>query len=147
MKDLFLGNVPGSIGAVSALAILIGGIYLIARRIITWHIPVFFIASVWVFAFIYWKMDPEMYASPNFHVMAGWVMLGAFFLAPEKGSSPVTLWGMILYGIACGALTMIIRMWGSYIEGVHFAILLANALTPLLDRVRPRVIGRVREIA
>jgi len=145
--DLFIGNVPGAPGTVSVLAVLVGGAYLLYRRIVTWHVPVFFILSAWVFAFVYYNMDPDLYAHPNFHIMAGWIMLGAFFLAPEKGSSPVTVPGMILFGVACGALTVIIRIYGSYVEGVHFAILLANSLTPLLDRIRPRVIGRVKEIA
>jgi electron transport complex protein RnfD len=151
-SNLFIGNVAGSIGTVSVLAVLIGGAYLLYRRIITWHIPVFFVLSAWVFAYLYAKgdpdMDPDYYLSfAHFHVLAGWIMLGAFFLAPEKGSSPVTIWGMILYGISCGCITMIVRIWGTYVEGVHFAILLANGLTPLLDRIRPRVIGRVKEIA
>jgi electron transport complex protein RnfD len=145
--DFFVGNVPGSIGTVSVLAILIGGAYLLYRRIITWHIPVSFIFSVWIFAFIMWRIDPAVYANPTFHVLSGWVMIGAFFLSTEKGTSPVTVFGMIAYGIGCGVLTMIIRIWGLYLEGVPFAILLMNAATPLLDRIRPRVVGRVEEIA
>jgi electron transport complex protein RnfD len=146
-KDLIIGNVPGTIGTTSVIAALLGGLYVLARRIISWHIPVFFILSAWVFAFIFWKIDPEIYADPTFHILSGWIFLGAFFLAPEKGSSPVTVLGMILYGIGCGVLTMIIRSWGSYAEGVPFAILLMNTTTPLLDRVRSRVVGRVKENA
>jgi electron transport complex protein RnfD len=145
--DLFLGNVPGTIGTISVLAVLLGGAYLIFRRIITWHIPLSFILSAWGFALIFWLIDAEVYAPPTFHVLSGWIMLGAFFLAPEKGTAPVTVPGMILYGMGCGVVTMIIRIWGVHLEGVPFAILLMNALTPLLDRIRPRAVGRVGEIA
>jgi electron transport complex protein RnfD len=106
-----------------------------------------FIFSVWIFAFILWRIDSSVYANPTFHVLSGWVMIGAFFLSTEKGTAPVTAAGMIAYGIGCGVLTMIIRIWGLYLEGVPFAILLMNAATPLLDRIRPRVVGRVEEIA
>ena len=145
--DFFIGNVPGTIGTVSVLAVLLGGAYLLSRRIITWHIPISFILSAWIFGCIFWRIDPDMYADPTFHILSGWMMLGAFFLAPEKGTAPVSAPAMILYGIGCGVLTMIIRMWGGYVEGVPFAILLMNSLTPLLDRIRPRAAGRIREIA
>jgi electron transport complex protein RnfD len=143
--DLFIGNVPGTIGTVSVVAILIGGIYLLARRIITWHIPVSFIASAWLFGLIFWLIDPETYANPTIYLLSGWVFIGAFFLATDKGTVPVTGPGMIIFGIGCGLITMIIRYWGGFIDGVAFAILLMNAATPLLDRVRPRVYGRVKE--
>jgi Na+-translocating ferredoxin:NAD+ oxidoreductase subunit D len=146
-KDFFLGNVPGEIGTICVIAILLGGIYLLYRRRITWHIPLAFIASAWIFAFIFRQIDPETYAPPTFHLLTGWILLGAFFLAPEKGTCPVTTPGMILYGVGCGVITMIIRFWGSYVEGVAFAVLLMNAATPLLDRIKPRALGRVKEIA
>lgn len=145
--DFLLGNVPGTIGTVSVLAVLVGGAYLLYRRIITWHIPLSFILSAWIFAFIFWRIDPETYANPTFHILSGWVMLGAFFLAPEKGTAPVTTPGMIAFGIGCGVITMIIRTWGIYVEGVAFAILLMNAFTPLFDRMRPKAFGRETEIA
>jgi electron transport complex protein RnfD len=141
-QDLFWGNVAGTIGTVSMLAALIGGAYLLYRRVITWHIPFSFILSAWIFAFIFYTIDPELYAPPTFHILSGWIMFGAFFLAPEKGTAPVTPKGMIFYGIGCGVLTIIIRTWGVYIEGVPFAILLMNATTPLLDRLRPKPLGR-----
>lgn len=146
-KELLLGNVPGSIGTTSVLAALLGGAYLLFRRIVTWHVPVSFILSTWFFALIFWIRDPEVYVNPTFQIFTGWVMLAAFFIAPEKGSSPVTARGKIMFGISCGVLTMIIRIWGTYIDGVAFAILLSNTLAPLMDRIRPRAIGRVREIA
>ncbi|QCQ23301.1 RnfABCDGE type electron transport complex subunit D [Desulfoglaeba alkanexedens] len=147
LMDLFLGNVPGTAGTTSVLAVLVGGLYLLARRVIRWHIPVFFVLSTYVFAFISWKLDPAASAPPLVHVLSGWVMLGGFFLATERGTCPVTVPGMILYGIGCGCLTMIIRIWGTYMEGVPFAILLMNGMTPILDRLRPKVIGRVKEVA
>ena len=145
--DLFIGNIPGTIGTVSVVAILIGGIYLLARRIITWHIPVSFLASAWLFGLIFWLIDPETYANPTIYLLSGWMVLGAFFLATDNGTVPVTGPGMIIFGIGCGVITMIIRYWGGFVDGVAFAILLMNAATPLLDRVRPRVYGRVRDIA
>ncbi len=146
-KDFILGNVPGEIGTISVLALVLGGAYLIYRRRITWHIPLSFIASVWIFGFITRLIDPETFAPGTFHILAGWVMIGAFFLSTELGTCPVTPVGKILYGIGCGSLTMIIRLWGTHIEGVPFAILLMNAVTPLLDKIRPRVVGRVQKIA
>ncbi len=145
--DLLSGNVPGLIGTISVIAVVLGGAYLLFRRIITWHIPASFILSAWIFAFIFWRIDPDVYANPTFHILSGWIMLGAFFLATEKGTAPVTAPGMIIYGIGCGCLTMVIRIWGIYIEGVPFAILLMNGLTPLLDRLKPKTIGRTKEIA
>jgi electron transport complex protein RnfD len=145
--DLFIGNVPGTIGTVSVVAVLIGGIYLLSRRIITWHIPVSFLASAWLFGLLFWLIDPETYANPTVYLMSGWMVLGAFFLATDKGTVPVTGPGMIFFGIGCGLITMIIRYWGGFVDGVAFAILIMNALTPLLDRLRPRVYGRVKQIA
>ncbi|MFP4036019.1 MAG: RnfABCDGE type electron transport complex subunit D [Desulfobacteraceae bacterium] len=145
--DLFIGNVPGEIGTGCVLAILLGGIYLILKKHITWHIPVSFIVSTWILAFIFWKVNPEVYVHPTYHILSGWIMLGAFFLAPEMGTAPLSAPGMIIYGIGCGLLTMIIRIWGGYMEGVPFAILLMNGLTPILDRIRPRAVGRRVEIA
>jgi len=147
LRDLFMGNVPAEIGTGCALAILLGGIFLVWRGTISWHIPVSFIVSAWVFAWIFQQVDPGAYAPATFHILSGWLMFGAFFLAPEKGTAPLSGPGMILYGIGCGVLTMIIRSWGAYAEGVPFAILLMNALAPLLDRVRPRAVGRNVEIA
>ena len=145
--DLFLGNVPGAIGTVSVVAILIGGIYLLARRRITWHIPVSFLASAWLFGLLFWLIDPEVYANPTIYLLSGWMFLGAFFLATDKGTVPVTGPGMIVFGIGCGLIAMIIRYWGGFLDGVAFAVLLMNALTPLLDRLRPRVYGRIKQSA
>ncbi len=146
-SDLFIGNVPGEIGTGSALAVLLGGVYLLLRGRITWHIPVAYLASAWLFALIFHQIDPGAYAHPTNHILSGWIILAALFLAPERGTAPLGVPGMLLYGAGCGVLTMIIRTWGVYMEGVPFAILLMNALTPLLDRIRPRAVGRRVEIA
>ncbi|MFH1435565.1 MAG: RnfABCDGE type electron transport complex subunit D [Pseudomonadota bacterium] len=124
----------GSLGEISAAALLAGGVYLIARRIISWHIPVSFLGTMAVFATITHAVDPARYAGFEFHLAAGGAMLGAFFMATDYVTSPMYPLGKIVFGCGCGALTMIIRLWGGYPEGVSFAILLMNALTPLIDR-------------
>ena len=131
---LFLGNIAGSIGEISAIALIIGALFLFYKRYITWHIPVSFIASAFIFAGIFWLIDPVRYASPLFHILAGGIMLGAFFMATDYVTSPMTGKGMLIFGAGCGLITMIIRLWGGYPEGVSFAILLMNAATPIIDR-------------
>ena len=128
--DLFLGNVGGCIGEVSALALLIGGIFLIARRVITFHIPLCFLATVFVCGFIWGGLDGAI-----FHVCAGGVMLGAFFCATDYVTSPTLPLGKVIFGIGCGLFTMLIRLFASYPEGVSFAILLMNILTPYIDKI------------
>lgn len=128
--DLFLGNVGGCIGEVSALALLIGGIFLICSRVITWHIPVSFLATVGVLGLIWGGVDGAV-----FHLCAGGVMLGAFFCATDYVTSPTLPTGKIIFGIGCGLFSMLIRIFASYPEGVSFAILLMNILTPYIDRI------------
>ena len=128
--DLFLGNVGGCIGEVSALALLIGGIFLIVTRVITPHIPLCFLATVFVCGFIWGGLDGAI-----FHICAGGVMLGAFFCATDYVTSPTLPLGKVIFGIGCGLFTMLIRLFASYPEGVSFAILLMNILTPYIDRV------------
>ncbi len=147
LMDLFLGNVPGTAGTTSVIAVLIGGIYLVARGIVQWQVPVFFIGSAFIFELIFWLINPAKYASPVFHIFTGWMFLGAFFLATEKGTTPLKPLALILYGIGCGVLTMVIRNWGIYVDGVPFAILLMNSVAPLLDRIRTKAIGRVENLA
>lgn len=138
----FLGNMGGSLGEVSALALAAGGLYLLARKIITWHIPVSFLATVFLVTGAFWLHDPARYAAPTFHLVTGGLMLGAFFMATDYVTSPVTARGMIIFGAGCGLITVLIRLFGGYPEGVSFAILLMNAATPLIDRyTRPRVFG------
>ncbi|MBN2301781.1 MAG: RnfABCDGE type electron transport complex subunit D [Lentisphaerae bacterium] len=141
--QFFLGNMNGCIGEVSAAALLLGGLYLLYRKCISWHIPVFYITTVAIMATILWRLDPSRNLSPIIHVFAGGLMLGAIFMATDMVTSPVTQKGMIVFGIGCGALTMIIRKWGGYPEGVSFAILLMNGVVPLINRAtKPRLFGK-----
>ena len=128
--DLFLGNIGGCLGEVSALALLIGGIFLICTRVITWHIPVSFLATVAVCGLIWGGFDGMV-----FHLCAGGVMLGAFFCATDYVTSPTLPMGKIIFGIGCGLFTMLIRLFASYPEGVSFAILLMNILTPYIENI------------
>jgi electron transport complex protein RnfD len=140
-----IGNQGGSLGEVSAIALLIGAFYMFYKKIITWHIPVSFILSVTVFAGIFWLINPERYLDPLFHLITGGMMLGIFYMATDMVSSPVNTRGMLIFGAGCGILTMIIRLWGGYPEGVSFAILIMNAFTPLINRsFKPRRFGIVK---
>jgi Na+-translocating ferredoxin:NAD+ oxidoreductase subunit D len=139
-----LGFHGGSLGEVSALALLAGALFLFWKRVLTWHIPVSFAGSVVVLSGIFWLIDPSRYPSPLFHLLTGGMVLGIFFMATDMVTSPITPVGMLLFGIGCGVLTVIIRLFGGYPEGVSFAILLMNACTPLIDRfIRPRKFGLV----
>lgn len=128
--DLFLGNVGGCIGEVSALAILIGGLFLIWKKVISPIIPVTFIATVFVLSLIWGGFDGAL-----FHILAGGLMLGAFFCATDYVTSPTLPLGKVIFGIGCGLFTMLIRIFASYPEGVSFAILLMNILTPYIDKI------------
>lgn len=140
--DYFLGQMAGSLGEVSALALLLGALYLLVRRVITWHIPAAYLGSVVLLAGIFWLVDPSRYPSPLFHLVTGGLMLGAFFMATDMVTSPITVPGMVLFGVGCGVLTVLIRLFGGYPEGVSFAILLMNAVTPLIDRyTKPKAFG------
>jgi len=142
MMDFFLGRMSGCIGEVSALALLLGGIYLLYRRCITWHIPVSYIATVALFAGILRMSNPDANIPVLFHLLSGGLMLGAIFMATDMVTSPITRKGMVVFGIGCGLLTVIIRRWGGYPEGVSFAILLMNSVVPLINRAtRPAVFG------
>lgn len=146
MMNYFLGNMPGCVGEVSALALLLGAGYLFYRRILTWHIPVAFIGSVFLLSGLFWLIDPARYPSPVFHLLTGGLILGAFYMATDMVTTPVSFRGMLLFGIGCGVLTVLIRLFGGYPEGVSFAILLMNAATPLIDRyTRPKTYGVVRQ--
>jgi electron transport complex protein RnfD len=144
MQNLFIGGVGGSLGEVSALALIIGGIYMLIRRIISWHIPVSYILTVAIFTGIMWNINPERYINPLFHLFAGGLMLGAIFMATDMVTSPMSYSGMIIFGIGCGVLTVLIRLWGAYPEGVSFAILIMNALVPLINKgFKPKRFGEV----
>ena len=140
--DLLLGNRAGCLGEVSVVLLLAGGLYLIVKRVITWHTPVAFIGTVWILTGIFHLVDPARYADPSFHVVTGGLFIGAFFMATDYVTSPITGRGMLIFGFGCGLITVIIRLFGAYPEGVSFAILLMNAVTPLIDRyVKPKVFG------
>lgn len=140
--DMFVGGIGGSLGEVSALALLIGGVYMLYKKIITWHIPVSYLLTVVLFTGILWLIDPLTYIDPVFHLLAGGLMLGAIFMATDMATSPMTWQGMLLYGFGCGVLTVLIRVWGAYPEGVSFAILIMNAVTPLINKgFRPTRFG------
>ena len=145
MLNYLLGNMSGCIGEVSALALQLGGGYLLYRRCISWHIPVAYIGTVAVFAAILRVAQPDANMPVPFHLLSGGLMLGAIFMATDMVTSPLTKRGMLIFGGGCGLLTMIIRRWGGYPEGVSFAILLMNSITPLINQAtRPRVFGHKR---
>jgi len=144
--DAFIGRETGSLGETSALALLIGGIWLIARHTISWHIPIAYLSSVAILAFIFNAINPDMYAPPLFHLLAGGLMLCAFFMATDPVSSPSSSGGKIVFGVGCGILTWVIRTYGNYPEGAMFAVILMNCVVPLIDYYcRPRVYGRARK--
>jgi electron transport complex protein RnfD len=139
------GYMPGSLGEVSAIALIIGGIYLLAKRIITWHIPLSYLAGFLAIVIPSWLISPEKTLSPVIHLFTGGLMLGVFFMATDMVTSPVSKKGQIIFGLGCGILTAVIRLFGSYPEGVSFAILIMNAVVPLIDYyMRPESFGEVR---
>jgi electron transport complex protein RnfD len=133
--DLIAGNIGGCIGETSAIALVIGGVYLLYKKIIDFRIPAAYIGTVIVFSGIAHVMAPEIYLSPMFHVMAGGLLLGAFFMATDPVTTPVTSKGRWIFGTGCGLVTMIIRFWGGLPEGVMYSILFMNAVTPLINRM------------
>jgi len=141
--DMFLGNTPGVMGEVSALLLLAGGIYLVARRVITWHIPVAYIATVAVISFIF----PQMPGDTSFmayELFSGGLMLGAIFMATDYTTSPLTRRARLIYGVGCGLITVFIRYFGGFSEGVSFAILIMNLTVYYLDKfTRPVRFGGV----
>lgn len=132
--DFFFGWVGGSLGEISAFAMLLGLVYMLYRKIITWHTPVAMLVTVFVMTGIFWLIDPTKYASPLFHLLTGGVMLGAVFMATDYVTSPFTHRGMLVFGAGIGVLTVVIRLFGSYPEGVSFAILIMNAFVPMINR-------------
>jgi electron transport complex protein RnfD len=140
--DLLLGNIGGSLGEVSALLLILGGIYLLIRKVITWHTPVSVLLSMFIFSGILWLVNPEANMNPVFHILSGGAMLGAIFMATDMVTSPMTWKGQLIYGTGIGLLTILIRVYGAYPEGMSFAILLMNSVTPLINRyVKPKRFG------
>ena len=138
------GYIGGSFGEISAIALLLGGIYLLCTKTITWHIPVSIILTVAAFSGILYLTIPGA-AAPQYHLLTGGLMLGAVFMATDYVTSPMTGWGQIIYGIGIGLIVVIIRTWGAYPEGMSFAILIMNAVTPLLNYIRPKRFGEKKK--
>lgn len=132
--ELFMGSMGGSLGEIAAFALIIGFFWMLFTKVITWHIPVSIITTIAVFTGVLWLINPETNADPLFHLLTGGVMLGAIFMATDYVTSPMHPKGMWIFGIGIGALTVIIRVWGAYPEGVSFAILIMNAFVPLINR-------------
>ncbi len=144
--DLFIGATGGSLGEVSALALLIGLLFMLWKKIITWHVPVSILSTVFIFAGLMYWSNPIVYASPLTHLFTGGMMLGAIFMATDYVTSPMTHKGMIIYGVLIGFLTVVIRNFGAYPEGMSFAILIMNAFTPLINNYcKPKRFGEVKK--
>ena len=142
--DLLIGNNGDCLGEVSALALLLGLAYMLWKKIITWHIPISILATVFVFSGIMHLVDPELYVSPVLQLLTGGLMLGAIFMATDYVTSPMSKKGMLIYGVCIGLLTVIIRLFGAYPEGMSFAILIMNAFTPLINTYcKPKRFGEV----
>ncbi len=140
--DMLIGNMGGSLGEVGAIALIIGLIFMLVRKIITWHIPVAVIGTVMIFTGIMYGIDPTTYASPLVHLLSGGLLLGAIFMATDYVTSPMTKSGMLIYGAGIGILTTVIRLFGAYPEGMSFAILIMNAFTPLINNyMKPKHFG------
>lgn len=145
IKSLFIGNIGGVIGETSALLLLLGGLFLLVKKIITWHIPVSYIGTVAACTLLYYTLND--FAFPEtavlYHVLSGGLFLGAFFMATDMVTSPITGKGMIIFGVGCGIITSVIRLWGGYPEGVSYSILLMNAAVPLIDKfTKPKLFGK-----
>ncbi len=146
VQEMLLGNIPGSLGEVAAAALLCGFVYLLWRRVITWHIPVTVLVTMAVFALVValagGKTGAWLWSAPLFHVLAGGAMLGAIFMATDYSTSPMTVRGGVIFAVGIGLITMCIRLWGAYPEGMSFAILIMNACVPLINKyVKPKRFG------
>jgi len=142
LKDLFIGNVGGCLGETSAFVLILGGLFLLSRRVINWRIPLGILLSLTAFTGAFWLANPEKYASPLFHILAGGLLIGAFFMATDMVTSPITPLGTWIYALGIGIVIGLIRLFGGFAEGVMYSILFMNAFVPLLNRyTRPRILG------
>jgi electron transport complex protein RnfD len=141
--DLLLGKQSGAIGSTFGLGLIVGGVYLIVRGFIRWEISVSFLLGIFLTAGIFNLVAPDRFAGPVFHLLTGYTLIGAFFLATDDSSSPVNFIPMLIYGAAGGVMTVLIRNIGAHIDGVVFAILTINLVNPLLDKIRPKAVGKV----
>ena len=140
--DMFFGLTGGSLGEISIIALLIGGLFLIFRKVITWHIPVTMLFTITLITGVFWMINPEQYANPLIHLLSGGAILGAFFMATDLVTSPMTKKGMVIFAIGIGLITVVIRLFGAYPEGVSFAIIIMNAFVPLINKYfKPRRFG------
>ena len=140
--DMLIGNTGGSFGEMCALALIIGGLFLIIMKIIDWQTPVIIIATVALVSGICWIIDPSTYVNPLYHILSGGLMLGAFFMATDMVTSPMTIGGKCIFALGIGLITIIIRLWGQYPEGMSFAILIMNAVVPLINKgFKPKRFG------
>ncbi len=141
-SGLLMGQCSGAIGATFGLGLIAGGVYLILRGMIRWEISLSFLAGVFVTALLFNLSDPEKYAGPLFHLLTGYTLIGAFFLATEDSSSPVNFFPMLIFGAGAGFLTVLIRNIGAFVDGTVFAILMMSVANPLIDKIRPKALGR-----
>ncbi len=143
--DMVLGNRGGAFGEICAVALILGGLYLIIRKVIDWQTPMTILLTVFVFTGICWLINPTQYIAPWYNLVYGGLILGAFFMATDMVTTPMTIKGKILFGFGVGLITVVIRLWGAYPEGVSFAILIMNAFTPLINKAfKPQVFGVVK---
>ena len=141
--EMLFARVGGSVGEISAIALIIGFVYLLVRRVVKPHIPLAILCAIFVFSGIFWLIDPQQYTDPLFNLLTGGVLLGSIFMATDYATSPMGKTAMVIYGVGIGLITMIIRYFGSYPEGISFAILIMNCVVPLLNKyVKPRKFGR-----
>lgn len=146
LVDMLTGSHPGSFGETSAVLILLGGLVLLYKRVISWHIPVAVLGTLFALGTVFSALDPARFTSGTFQLVSGATFLGAFFIATDYVTSPVSKQGQLVYGFGIGFLTWVIRTFAGYPEGMAFAVLLMNALTPIIDtHVRPRAFGRTRK--
>jgi electron transport complex protein RnfD len=143
VSQLLMGRQIGSIGSTFGLGLIAGGLYLILRGFIRWEISISFLAGLLLAALIFNMVNPEKFAGPMFHLFTGYTLIGIFFLSPEDSSSPVNFIPMLIYGAGTGVMTILIRNIGAYADGVLYAILIMNLVNPLLDKIRPKAIGKV----
>jgi len=132
--DFLLGMQPGSMGEISGLLLIFGFLFLVFRKVITWHIPVIVIGTMFVFSGLLWLGNPDRFIDPLFHILTGGALLGAIFMATDYVTSPMTIRGVVIYSIGIGIITILVRVFGAYPEGISFAILIMNAFVPLLNK-------------
>lgn len=145
MSNMFFGNIGGSLGETSAIAVLLGGIFLIVIGVVNWRIPLSMFLGIIIFGGIFWLINPAVYPNPLFHILAGGFLFGAFFMATDWVTSPLTAKGMWIFGFGISLVIVMIRLFGGLPEGVMYAILFMNAFVPLINRyTRPKIFGEAK---